>query len=70
MDHQTRLDSILACYFGIQRADEFTGRRWRAAAASRDHPRASRGGVSLHTAGALEWRKKLLQLALVAGFHD
>jgi hypothetical protein len=26
--------------------------------------------MDLHTAGALEWRKKLLQLALIASFHD
>ena len=70
MYHQSRLDSVLARYFGIQRGYEFTDRHWCAAAASRDHPGAGRCGVDLHAAGALEWHKKLLQLALVASFHD
>ena len=36
MNHQSRLDSVLARYFGIQRGHEFTDRHCRAAAASRD----------------------------------
>jgi hypothetical protein len=70
MNHQSRLDSVLARYFGIQRGHELTDRHCRAAPASRDHPGAGRRGVDLHTAGALEWCKKLLQLALIASFHD
>jgi len=70
MDHEARLNRVLAGLFGIQSWHKLTDWHRRPAATAGDYPGAGRGRVNLHAAGALEGRQEPAHLPLVVGFHD